>query len=70
MTDADLLDHALSGDESKWTKLHEVCRDRPTAERLARLLEQNTTAAQPAADAWSHLLPELHPGLVVQLPAQ
>lgn len=70
MTDADLLDHALSGDESKWAKLHEVCRDRPTAERLARMLEQHTTSEQPAADAWSHLLAELHHGLVVQLPAK
>jgi hypothetical protein len=70
MTDVELLDHALSGDDGKWTKLHEVCRDRGTAERLARLLEQHTTAQQPAADAWVHLLPELHPGLVVNLPAK
>lgn len=68
MSDAELLDAALSGDETKWTTLHEVCRDRAQAEALARMLEQHATADIDAAEAWAHVLAELHPGLVANLP--
>jgi len=69
MSDEELLSYALSADEAKWTTLHSVCRDRAKATRLAQLLEEHTTADNPAADAWAGLLRELHPDLVINLPA-
>lgn len=70
MTDEDLLRMALSGGETDWEALHEVCKDRTSAEALARLLEQHANAGIDAADAWAQVLGEMHPGLRVNLPPE
>lgn len=68
MTDDELLRMALNGDETEWTHLHERCRIRTEAERLARLLERHADAGNDAAGAWAQVLVDLHPSLVVNLP--
>ncbi len=68
MTDKELLDEALRGGEADLEKLFEVCRDRPRADALARMLEQCATEADVAAKAWAQVLEETHPGLKVNLP--
>lgn len=69
MTDSELLAAALQGHDD-WDKLYEFCRDRAQAEALARVLERHATAGSQEATAWATLLGEMHPGLVVKLPAQ
>lgn len=68
MTDTELLNAALRGGEAEWEKLQEICMDRERAEVLARMLARNATQAVDAADAWAHVLEEMHPGLKVNLP--
>jgi hypothetical protein len=72
MTDADnssaaLLKMALRGSEDTWVRLQELCRDRMTAESLARALEQTGDPVADDVRSWAHFLEELHPGLKVKL---
>ncbi len=68
MTDEELLNGALRGDDADLEKLYEVCLDRPRAEALARMLGQTATQADESARSWAHVLEEMHPGLKVDLP--
>lgn len=69
MTESELLSAALHGHDD-WDKLYEFCRDRAQAEALASVLERHATANNQEATAWATLLGEMHPGLVVRLPAK
>lgn len=62
-----MLKTALHGSEADWTKLGELCAVRSRAEALGRMLEQHTHAGIDAAEAWAHVLADLHPGLKVNL---
>ncbi|MDO8540675.1 MAG: hypothetical protein Q7S40_09595 [Opitutaceae bacterium] len=68
MTDAELLDLALRADEAGWQKLHQLCRERGMAERLAKVLERGATQEVDEAHAWASVLKQMHPGLHVNLP--
>lgn len=68
MTEAELLNLALRGGEAGWQKLHQLCRERGNADRLAKVLEQGATQEVDEAHAWANVLEEMHPGLKVHLP--
>lgn len=70
MNDEELLNVALHGGETEWQRLHDVCRDRNSAERLARMLEKNAHEGMDAAAAWVIVLQDLHADLAIQLPPQ
>ncbi|MBI5767816.1 MAG: hypothetical protein HZA93_08465 [Verrucomicrobia bacterium] len=63
-----LLQIALRGDGDEWERLQELCADRPTAERLARALEQSASLQSETAKSWAVVLEEMHDGLKVNLP--
>lgn len=58
---------AVSGSESRWDELHEICTERTRADALARMLERHAHQGNEAAMAWAHVLAEIHPGLKVNL---
>lgn len=69
MTNNELLTAALRGTGTDWETVHEVCGDRARAEDLGKMLEASATVGNDAAEAWAHVLEEMHPGLKVNLPA-
>lgn len=69
MTNNELLTAALRGSGTDWEKVHEVCEDRARAEALGRMLEEGAALGNKAAEAWAHVLAEMHPGLMVNLRA-
>jgi CheY-like chemotaxis protein len=67
MTDGELLTLALHGGEAEWTELHKLCLDRPTAERLHRILNSQADTPSETKEAWIGLLEEMHPDTIRNL---
>lgn len=68
MSGDELLKLALGGKQEEWDKLHQLCLDRSSADRLRQALEKGTHQGDDTAAAWASVLQELHPGLKVNLP--
>ncbi len=62
------LDKTSRRNEAGWQRLHELCRERGNAERLAKVLEQSAIQEVDEAHAWANVSEEMHPGLKVNLP--
>jgi hypothetical protein len=57
------------GGTEDWRDLYAHCRDRQFAAQVASLLPMSDPDLLPSARLWKWLLEDLHPGLVVRLPA-